>query len=348
MVTRSPMKAAVLCEAGGPLVVQDVPRPEPGPGEVLIGVRACGLGLTLVWNRNGRRPGGRLPRIIGHEIAGVIVDVGELVDRVAPGDRVAVYYYLTCGSCRWCQRGRESLCENRRGSVGREVDGGLAEFVRVPAANVCVLPAGVTYVDAAITADAIATSLHVLTSRARVVAGETVLVVGGGGGVGVHMVQMARLLGARVIAADLTSEKLSLASGAGADEVVDSSRLRIDEEVRRLTDGRGVDVVVEMVGVDDTLRQSAASLDRGGRLVLVGSYDRDASLSVTHSTLRGEASVMGSQYCTRSDVERALLLVARGRIRPIVSLLCDLEQADAVLGRIERMELAGRACVVFD
>ena len=342
------MRAAVLHEAGGALVVEEVPRPEPGPDEVLIRVRACGLGLTLVWNRNERRRPGRLPRIIGHEIAGDVVATGERVGRIQAGDRVAVYYYLTCGSCRWCRNGRESLCQNREGQVGGEIDGGLAEFVRVPCANVCPIPGEVGYLDAAIAADALATSLHILNGRARVVAGETVLVVGGGGGVGAHVVQVARLLGARVIAADISAEKLELAARAGAEDVIDSTGTRIDEVVSRLTDGLGVDVVVEMVGLEDTLRQSAASLGRSGRLVLVGSYDRDASLAVTHSTLRGEASVMGSQYCTRSDIEQALTLVAQGRIRPIVPHVCKLEEADAVLGRIERMELAGRACVVFD
>jgi propanol-preferring alcohol dehydrogenase len=342
------MKAAVLHEVGGPLVVEDVPHPVPGPDQVLIRVRACGLGLTLVWNRNGRRSAGRLPRIIGHEIAGDVVETGRMVDHIQPGERVAVYYYLVCGSCRWCRRGRENLCENRKGQIGREMDGGLSEYVSVPVANVCPIPPNVTYVDAAIAADAIATSLHILTSRAQVVAGETVLIIGGGGGVGIHLVQMAKYLDARVIVADITAEKLSLASEAGADEVVDSSRLRIDEEVHRLTDGCGVDIVVEMVGLDETLSQGVACLDRGGRLVMVGSYDRNASLAVTHSTLGGEASVMGSQYCTRSDLERALLLVDQGRIRPIVPVLCDLEQANGVLKRIERKEVAGRACVVFD
>ena len=342
------MKAAVLHEAGGSLVIEDVSRPEPASEDVLIRVRACGLGLTLVWNRNGRRGPGRLPRIIGHEIAGDVAQVGERVDRIQPGDRVAVYYYLVCGSCRWCLSGRESLCDNRKGRVGDDIDGGLAEFVRVPFTNVCLLPANVSYVDGAIAADAMATSLHILTARAGIVAGETVLVVGAGGGVGVHVVQMARFLGARVIAADVTPEKLALATEAGADEVIDSAKTGIDEAVRHLTDGRGVDVVVEMVGLDETLAQSAASLGKAGRLVMVGSYDRKASLAVAHSTLRGEAAVMGSQYCNRSDLERTLTLVSQGRMRPIVPHLYDLDEADAVLGRIERMELGGRACVVFD
>lgn len=340
------MKAMVLHELGGPLVLEDVLRPEPGPGEVLVRVRACGLGLTLVWNRNGRRESSRLPRIIGHEIAGEVAEVGPLVDGFAVGDRVTVYFYLTCGSCRWCERGRDDLCD-RRGQVGREIDGGLAEYVRLPARNLCRIPANVGDVEAAITADAVATAVHVLTARAHTEPGETVLVVGAGGGVGIHMVQVAKLLGARVIAVDIRPDKLELARKHGADEVVDASVQGFAEEVGRLTDGRGADVVVEMVGFANTLADAAASLGKGGRLVLVGSYDRGATLPLTHSTLLGEGSVLGSQYCTRAELEHAVNLVAEGRLRPVVTRTCRLDEADAVLRSVERMEIAGRACVVL-
>ena len=132
------MKALVLKELGGPLMLEDVPMPQPGPGEVLVRVRACGLGLTLVWNRNGRGGGtGKLPRII---------------DGFKSGDRVNVYYYLICGNCRWCDRGRDDLCEHQAGVVGRQIDGGLAEYVKLPARNLCHLPSEISYVDAAVTA----------------------------------------------------------------------------------------------------------------------------------------------------------------------------------------------------
>ena len=342
------MKALVLREPGGPLVLEDVPRPRPGPGEVIVRVKACGLGLTLVWNRNGRRGPGRLPRVIGHEIAGDVVELGDRVERFRPGDRVTVYYYLTCGECRWCKRGRDDLCEDQLGNVGRETDGGLAEYVKLPAHNLCRLPPEVTDVAGAITADAVATSVHVLGSRAATRPGETVLIVGAGGGVGIHMVQVAALLGARVIAADRGEAKLSLAAANGATEVLDATTRALDEEIASLTDGHGVDVVVDLVGSDDTMRQGLASLGRGGRLVLVGSYSPDASLTVAHGTLAGERALLGSSYCTRAELEQAVELVARGRIRPVVTRTCRLDEADAVLGAVERQEVAGRACVILD
>lgn len=343
------MKALVLKEVGGPLILEEMPRPQPGPGEALVRVRACGLGLTLVWNRNGRGgASGKLPRIIGHEIAGDVTEVGPAVNGFKPGDRVNVYYYLICGNCRWCNRGRDDLCDRQAGVVGRQIDGGLAEYVKLPVRNLCQIPPEVSYVDAAVTADAIATPVHVLRERAHLRAPDTVLVVGAGGGVGVHMVQMARVLGAsQVIAVDITAEKLALATQSGADAVINSAEVGFDEEVLRLTQGRGADVVVEMVGVPATLERSLRSVGKGGRLVLVGTYDAKAILPVTQDSLRGECTVTGSRYCARHELAEAVDLVARGRIRPTVTRICQLEEADAVLRNIERMELAGRACAVL-
>jgi propanol-preferring alcohol dehydrogenase len=340
----------VLKELGGPLDLEEVPIPQPGPGEALVRVRACGLGLTLVWNRNGRGGSpGKLPRIIGHEIAGDVTQVGPYVEGFKAGDRVNVYYYLICGNCRWCDRGRDDLCERQAGVVGRQIDGGLAEYVKLPARNLCHLPSEISYVDAAVTADAIATPVHVLRERAQLKAPETVLVVGAGGGVGIHMVQMAKVLGAsRVIAVDINADKLALAQQNGADAVINSRQTAFDAEVLRLTQGRGVDVVVEMVGVPDTLEKSLHSLGTGGRLVWVGSYDGKAVLPVTQDALRGECLLMGTRYCARHELAEAVELVAHGRIRPQVTRSCQIEEADAVLRSIERMELPGRACVVLD
>ncbi len=347
------MKALVLEESGGPLRFKEVPLPKPGAGDALVRVRACGVGLTLAWNRSGRgfgtsRPSAKLPRIIGHEIAGDVVEVGPNVTNFKQGDRVTVYFYLTCGDCRWCNVGREDLCDNHYGYVGQEIDGGLAEYVRLPVRNLCHIPQEMAYVDAAVTADAIATPVHVLQERAHVRASETVLVLGAGGGVGIHMVQMAKLLGARVIAVDITAEKLTLAKEMGADEAISAPEGGFHEEVRRLTGGRGVDVVVEMVGVPETLEASLHSLGKGGRLIFVGSYDSEAIPPLQPRYLVGtEIILTGSRYCTRQQLAEAVELVARGRIRPVVTRICRLEEADEVLRSIERKELARRACVEF-
>ena len=207
------MKAMVLHETGGTLTMEETPMHQPRPGEALVRVKACGLGLTLVWNRNNRVGGinGMLPRIVGHEIAGEVVELGEGTSAFQPGDRVNVYFYLTCGDCRWCNVGREDLCDNYAGVVGSQINGGLAEYVSLPVRNLSHIPPNLDYVDAAVAADAVATPLHVLRERAKVQPPETVLIVGAGGGVGIHMVQMAKVMGTRVIAVDISEEKLALA-----------------------------------------------------------------------------------------------------------------------------------------
>jgi propanol-preferring alcohol dehydrogenase len=347
------MKAMVLHEHGKPMILETLPIPEVGPGEVLVRVRACGLGLTLVWNRDGRGFGrgserDKLPRIIGHEVAGDVVEVGPGVTNFKTGNRVIIYYYLTCGDCRWCDVGREDLCDNHAGYVGRQIDGGLAEYMKLPARNLCHIPPEVSYVDGAVAADAIATPMHVLQERARLKASETVLILGAGGGVGIHMVQMARALAGRVIAVDISDHKLALARDVGADETINTCKMAFDEEARRLTGGRGVDVVVELVGTSETMKASVRSLGKGGRLVFVGTYDADAAVTFNPRLLVGNEIILtGSRYCSRHDLAKTVEMVARGRIRPIVTRTCRLEETNEVLRMIEGKELAGRAAVVI-
>lgn len=347
------MKALVLHEPGTPLVLEDRPKPEPGPGEVLLRVRACGLGLTLVWNKNQRNSRsanpGRLPRVIGHEVAGDIEAVGEGVTGFAVGDAVAVYYYLICGDCDWCRQGREDLCERLAGQVGRQIDGGLAEYMVLPERNVVAMPEGLDYVDVAIATDGVATPVHVLRHRAKLLAGETALVIGAGGGVGVHQVAVARAFGASVIAVDLGAEKLKAAESAGAEWTIDaSSTTPVIDAVREITGGRGVDVVVDMVGIDETFEASLASVGKGGRVVFVGTYKPDAVLALSPWSLgAGEIVLTGSRYCTRHDLAVALELVRSGQVRPIVTRTCDLEGANEVLEAIERNEVVARAAVVM-
>lgn len=347
------MKALVLREAGKPLALEDRPAPEPGPGEVVVRVRACGLGLTLVWNKNQRSSRasspGRLPRVIGHEVAGDVSAVGDGVTGVAVGDPVAVYYYLVCGDCAWCRRGREDLCDRLGGQVGRQIDGGLAEFVRLPERNVVALPGGVGYVDAAVATDAVATPVHVLRHRARLAPGETALVIGAGGGVGVHQVAVARALGASVIAVDLGPDKLAAAEQAGAELTIDAATTSVADAVRDHTGGLGVDVVVDMVGTDETLAAALDAVGKGGRVVFVGTYKPDAVLPLHPWSLgAGEVALTGSRYCTRTDLADALELVRSGLVRPVVTRTCTLADAGELLDAIERNEVVGRAAVVMD
>src|SRR5262245_37832448 len=241
------MRAMVLEQFGAPLKLKDVPKPKVGPNEALIKVRVCGAGLTVVIMIATPGRIKTFPRIPGHEIAGEVVEVGSEVKTIKVGQRVTNHFYLTCGNCRYCRSGRETLCENFRGNVGAACDGGYAEYVALPERNLVRIPDGVSDVDAAVASDAIATPYHACHKEAQISPGDDVLVTGAGGGVGVHMVQMARLCGGRVIAAEVSEEKLALARQMGADEIVDARKGSIVKQIKALTGGRGVDAAIDIV-----------------------------------------------------------------------------------------------------
>lgn len=344
------MRALLLETPGGPMRITEVPDPQPGPGEVIVAVRACGIGLTLLWTIQERWAGGslpsKLPRIIGHEIAGDVIAVGDDVRHVRPGERVVSYYYLTCGACRYCALGRESLCQRLAGYVGRQIDGGFADLVALPERNVRHLPDGVTYEQGAVATDALATPFHVLHRRAEVRPTETVVVVGGAGGVGIHQVKLARALGAQVISVDVGPEKQAFALEHGAHIAIDATSAPFDDQVREHTGGLGADVVVEMVGTEATVGPSVRSLSPIGRLILVGTYEPSASLGLTVRTLTGEQSVMTSRYCTRSDLSESLDLIATGVVEPVITRRCGIDDVNATLDAIERREVNGRAVML--
>jgi D-arabinose 1-dehydrogenase-like Zn-dependent alcohol dehydrogenase len=337
------MRALLLHEYGGPLEVAEVPRPEPGPDEVLVRVEACGLGLTVANIMDGRLRAGppRLPLIPGHEVAGVVEALGERVNRPAPGDRVITSFYLTCGWCRFCRAGREPLCENLRGYVGADIDGGYADYMAVPAANALPLPSGIDPVQATSIPDAIGTPFHVCHTRAQVRPGQRVLVTGAAGGVGVHMVQMARLFGADVVAADIDDARLERVREYGAGTLVNFERT-----ADRALDAP-VDVAIDLVGTPETLGWCYDALDRGGVLVNLTTHRGLTTLPVPPAGLvMKEATVMGSRYVARWELLRAIELVASGRIRPVVSEACSLDGAPALFDRLRRQQLFGRGAVI--
>ncbi|HSM42118.1 MAG TPA: alcohol dehydrogenase catalytic domain-containing protein, partial [Afifellaceae bacterium] len=295
------MKALVLEAPGEPFVLKTVPDPVPGPGEAVARVLACGAGLTIQHARAGRQKID-YPRIIGHEITGVIEAVGEGVTNVRVGDPVAAYFYMTCGHCRWCRIDRETLCENFAGYIGRATDGGYAELMKAPAENFLKLPEGLDWqnqpAEVGVICDAIATPVKVVR-RANITANDTVAVIGAGGGLGIHMVMLAKWAHARVIAVDVRPDKFAACRGAGADDCVDAAANDMTEALLDLTHGRGVDVVVDFVSVDATLTGGAAALGRGGRLLtLGGSSDGKATVPAAH-LLSKEISAMGSRYATK-------------------------------------------------
>jgi propanol-preferring alcohol dehydrogenase len=319
---------------------------------VLLRVRAAGVGLTVVIMIANPGRVTSFPRIPGHEVAGEVVEVGAEVTTVAVGARVVCHFYLTCGGCRFCRSGRETLCTAFRGFVGQATDGGYAEYMAVPARNVTPVPPGVSDVDAAIASDAIATPYHACREEARVGPGDTVLIVGAGGGVGIHGVQMARLCGGWVVGADVTDDKLDAAKAAGADAVVDGRAGDLAAQVRALTDGRGVDAAIDFVASQETLEASLASLGRAGRLVIIGS--RPPAVFGAEATFRVDPGRMlydmleihGSRYVTLTEIQQTLELLRLGRIRPVISRTFPLEAAEEAHELLRRNALIGRAALL--
>jgi propanol-preferring alcohol dehydrogenase len=324
------MKAMVLRAFGQPLELAEMPRPQVGPADVLVRVRACGIGLTVV---NLLATPGRVtayPRIPGHEIAGDVVEVGAAVRTVKTGQRVTNHFYLTCGQCKHCRAGRETLCLNQRGNIGAAIDGGYAQYVALPERNMVPIPDGVSYVDAAVASDAIATPYHACHKEARLGPGDSVLIVGAGGGVGIHMVQMARLCGARVLAADIGDDKLALAKSMGADEVIDARNAKLPDAVKALTNGLGVDAAIDIVASRATLEAALQSLAVGGRLVIIGAqpkpvYGIEPGFTVNPlEFLHRGLELHASRYVNVAEIAQTLELVRLKRIKPVVTQIFTL------------------------
>ena len=348
------MKAMVLRELGAPLWLETVPVPKIGPGDVLLRVRAAGVGLTVVIMTAVPGRVTSFPRIPGHEVAGEVAEVGSEVGHVKVGDRVTCHFYLTCGTCRFCRSGRETLCTAFRGYVGMACDGAYAEYMAIPARNVTPIPFGVSDLDAAIAADAICTPYHACRAEARIGPGDSVLIVGAGGGVGIHGVQMAKLCGGWVVAADITDDKLAAAKECGADALIDVRRGDLAGQVQKLTDGRGVDAAIDVVASRETLEGCVASLARAGRLVIIGSRPKavfgvDSSFTVDPTRmLHSMIEIHGSRYVTLAEIQQTLELLRQGRIRAIVSRTFPLEEAEAAHALLRKNALVGRAALLPD
>ncbi|HEX2217116.1 MAG TPA: zinc-binding dehydrogenase, partial [Xanthobacteraceae bacterium] len=326
------MKAMVLRAYNAPLEFQEVETPTPGAREALVRVFACGSGLTLHHSVTGNTPV-NLPAILGHEVVGEVIALGEQAEGLAVGERVTLHGLLFCGQCRLCLTGREPLCESMGGMIGRQRNGGYAEYMTAPDRNWIKLPPGMLDrcgpTAACVVADAVATPYKV-ARHANLRPMETCVVYGAAGGVGIHLIQIAKLRGARVIGVDIGAGKLAAVAKEGADEGIDAQTHDVAAEIRRLTGGRGADVIADFVGTSDTLANSVAALAKGGRVVIVGlSRASEAMISTGAAPLlMAEQSILGSRAFTRVEIAECLALVASGVLRPVVNHVYPLAQAN--------------------
>lgn len=336
------MKAVVLNEYGGPEVLRytEMPEPEIGANEVLVRVRACALNHLDLWLRRGlpTQPL-NFPHILGSDIAGEVAKIGASVANIRAGDKVLLAPGVSCGQCAQCIAGRDNFCKDYT-LFGSGVQGGYAEFVKAPAANVIPIPGALAFEQAAAIPLVFLTAWHMLLTRARLRLAEEVLVIGAGSGVGSAAIQVAKAAGARVIAASTSDAKLARAKELGADEAVPSSG-EFARDVKRLTGGRGVDVVFEHVG-QATWEQSVYSLARGGRLVTCGATTGfDGKINIGYLFAR-HLSILGSFMGAKAELFAVLDLFKRGRLKPVLDCVLPLDQAAQAHQRLESREQFGK------
>ena len=337
------MKAIVYIQHGGPEVLEytDAPKPTIGAKEVLVRVRACALNHLDLWIRKGI-PGQKtpMPHIPGSDIAGEVAEVGSGVDNVKPGDHVMLQPGISCGLCDKCLAGADNFCRTYT-LFGQGVDGGCAEYVKSPAVNCVPIPNEIPFEEAAAFPLVSITAWHMLMTRAQLRAAETVLVLGAGSGVGTAAIQIAKAAGARVIATAGSDAKLAKARELGADGVINHSTQKIADEVKKLTNRRGVHVVFEHTG-EATWEDSIRSLEPGGRLVTCGATTGyNGALDIRYLFTR-QLSVLGSFMGSKAELFPALELYKRGKLKPVIDIVLPLEKCREAHERLEHREQFGK------
>jgi NADPH:quinone reductase-like Zn-dependent oxidoreductase len=335
------MKAVRFHEFGGPEVLkyEDVPDPRPREDQVLVRVKACALNHLDLWVRKGL-PGVKLPHINGSDVAGEVVEVGSYVAGVKRGMRVLLAPMTFCNHCAQCTSGQQNFCRDFS-VLGYMNDGGNAELIAVPEVNVVPIPDSFSYDQAASVPLVFLTAWHMLVSRAHIRAGDNVLVLGGGSGVGSAAIQICKMLGGTVIATAGDEAKLEKSRQLGADHSINHYKQKIADEVRRITAKAGVDIVFEHVG-SATWDDSVRSLRPGGTLVTCGATTGpDAKIDLRVLFAR-QLSLLGSYMGTMGDLHEVLKHIFSGRLKPVVDRAFPLSEARAAHERLEKSEQFGK------
>jgi NADPH:quinone reductase-like Zn-dependent oxidoreductase len=345
------MRAAVIHARGGPEVisVDQVPVPEIRPDDALVRVRACALNRMDIWARTGPPqpvyPWKELtyPVITGGDIAGEVAAIGSEVFSVAVGDRVTIYTGLSCGVCEFCLRGENSMCPHYH-IFGEHTQGGFAEYVSVPAANLEPLADNLDFVQAAAIPAGFTTAWRLVETAGEVVAGDSVLVLAAGGGVGVAAIEIARRAGARVYAGASTESKRQKAIEMGAIGAVDTTQA-FSHEILGLTNGRGVDIVVDSLGA--TWPESIRSLASGGRLVCCGATLDNKPVFDIRELYQRHRSIRGAPMGSRNEFNRVVRMVGQGLLTPVVDSVFTLDQIRDAHRRADSRESYGKIVVTI-
>jgi len=338
------MKAVRYYKSGEPLRNEDIQIPRVDENEVLIKVQAAGLCHTDLHFIDGTlKPWkGTLPLTLGHEIAGDIVGVGANVRKSKIGDRVVVSNVIACGKCYYCKNGHENLCSNLD-QIGFTVDGGYAEYVKAPESTLVELPNSVSYESGSVLTCAAASCYHALVGIAQASPGETLL-LNGFGGLGSNALQIATSLGLKVIAVDVSEEKLRNAIELGAMAAINAASQKVDEEVKKTTNGEGVDIALELVGRTKTIENAFRSLRKRGRLVFIG-YTKDMFSLSPLELVVFEYSIKGSVAYTKSDLQNVVKLASEHKINPVISASYEISEVNQALEKLRAGQMLGRAVV---
>ncbi|MEO8339681.1 MAG: zinc-binding dehydrogenase [Nitrospirota bacterium] len=343
------MKAVLFRAHGGPvnLSYEDLPTPTIGSDEVLVRVKACALNHLDIWVREGNPaypiP---LPHVPGSDVAGIVAQIGAQVVSITVGQRVFVSPGISCWRCEQCLAGRDNMCRSY-GLVGAMTHGGYAEYVKVPFRNVLPIPGNISFEQAAAFPLVSVTASHMLFALAGLQHGETVLIMGAGSGVGMMAIQMAKLAGARVMTTVGSDDKIPKAVILGADAVINHTKEKVAERVKLLTDGRGVDVVIEHIGPEvwDTCLHS---LGKGGRLVTCGATTGgDVTLNLRYVFSR-QLTIKGSYMGTRAELVKAAELMGQGRLISVIDRSYPLQEARAAQEQMLSRKFFGKIVLTVD
>ena len=342
------MKALILKGPNEPFIFEDVPDPIPQNGEAVAKILACGSGLTIQHVKAGRTKV-NFPIIIGHEITAEIIELRGDCGELKIGMPVTAYFYLTCGHCKWCKINRETLCDNFKGYIGRQINGGYAEYISLPAKNFIPIPLSIKYkenpIETGIISDAISTPLKVI-KKARIGITDKVGVIGAGGGLGIHMLRMLNLYNVKTIAIETKQIKEKSCRDSGASEFINPNSNSKKEVIEDFTNNSGLDVVIDFVSSKSSLETGTELLGNGGRLVTLGGSGDFFNIDSGNILLK-EIEIIGSRYCSKQEVIDSLNLVSNGLITPLVTEKVSPYQANDLHERIEKGNVIGRAGIIF-
>lgn len=338
----------VLEEFGKPLVLEELPIPEPEENQVRIKVKANGICATDLKIKSGKFPA-KLPLIMGHEVAGVVDKLGAGCTQYKVGDRVVLRARDTCGECHYCKKNLEFLCEHIKGVLGSTMNGGYAEYVVIPEKLLVRIPDGLPFEKAAVTTDSVATSYNALVNKINIKPGDSVLIMGVGG-LGMNAVQIAKALGAVVIAADLSDAKLELAKKVGADYTFNTKTTNLVEECKKITGGYGVDWSAEFAGREASTELALKCLAVGGTQVQPGYSMTDSFTDSLYDFVGRDLTLIASRSAAPGTLEGAMKMVCEGKVDPQIdpNYIIRLEQVNELHKALEEGKINGRAVIIYD